>query len=227
MTEAKTRGRFPIRVAHRAGNSVAGIRTALEVGVDWIELDLWWQHGQLVARHDRTLWPLPVRYDKWYVQLYLQPLILEEICRLSNRGVQLLLDLKGSAPRLPKDLVETLRRHDALNRVTLCGQNWSLLDATTELEPGLPALYSLETAKQLAALRDRIRRPPSLFGVSCQEQLLTQEVVTWMRGQKLLVFAWTVNDIARAERLITYGVDGIISDRLDLLVSLADPTDGR
>ncbi len=49
---------------------------------------------------------------------------------------------------------------------------------------------------------------------------VTAELVTKAHEEGLLVIPWTVNEIADMQRLIDWGVDGIISDRPDLLLNL-------
>jgi glycerophosphoryl diester phosphodiesterase len=217
----------PILIAHQAGNSASGMRAAAQAEADWIELDIWWQNGRLVARHERRLWRLPVLYDKWCLRLALHSLCLEEICALSEDGPRLLLDLKGSDTRLPRDALRILRTRHALGRAALCSQNWSLLDRAIGIEPALEVLYSLETARQFAALRERSAGENSIGAVSCQERLLTRDAIDWMQARNVAIFAWTVNDSARAWQLAELGVAGIISDRLDVLASLRNASVGQ
>jgi glycerophosphoryl diester phosphodiesterase len=151
---------------------------------------------------------------------------LEEVCALSKDGPRLLLDLKGSDTRLCPDALRILREQDALGRTAVCGQNWWLLDAALAIEPALQVLYSLETARQLAALRERMDGRASIRAASCQERILTNDVIEWIRTQDVAIFAWTVNDPARARQLVELGVTGIISDRLDVLASLRNENAG-
>jgi glycerophosphoryl diester phosphodiesterase len=53
--------------------------------------------------------------------------------------------------------------------------------------------------------------------------LITQQLVRNVRNAGKLLFAWTVNDRARMLRLADWGVDGIISDKTELLVKTLKP----
>jgi glycerophosphoryl diester phosphodiesterase len=44
-------------------------------------------------------------------------------------------------------------------------------------------------------------------------EILDQEFVGKVRQSGLLLYVWTVNDPARAKELISWGVDGITTDR--------------
>ena len=214
---------MPDGVAHRAGNSTGALHAAIDAGVDWVEADIWWQYGRLEARHEHAIWRLPIRYDQWKLGVAVRRAPrLAEICRLTLGGPRLLIDLKGSVARLPIDIVKTLRAEGAVPRAAICGQVWPLLDAVAELEPGLQIFYSLESEQQLAAMRVRPAASLPITGVSCAEALLTADRLGWMRARDLTVFAWTVNDRARALELASLGVSGIISDNYEVLEAVRE-----
>lgn len=55
--------------------------------------------------------------------------------------------------------------------------------------------------------------------LSVEHSLITARSLQTMQGRGYRVFAWTVNDAAEIERLVALGVDGIISDRPDLVLA--------
>jgi glycerophosphoryl diester phosphodiesterase len=207
-----------VAIAHRAGNDRRALARALEVGADWIEADIWWQYGHLVARHERALWRLPVRYDEWKLAFALRSALrLGEICDLLTDGPQLLVDLKGSARRLPVDVVDCLRARHAVDRAAICGQRWEAIDVAVAREPRLRALYSVGAESQLAALRARRAGLPRVTAVSCAEGLLTPPVITDLLARGIAIVAWTVNDCERAHDLLVAGVSGITTDSPEVI----------
>ena len=52
--------------------------------------------------------------------------------------------------------------------------------------------------------------------------LLTGERVASLHGRGLRVFAWTVDDLPTMRSLLEMGVDGLISNRADLLAALSE-----
>src|SRR5713226_9441595 len=138
LTRPATHGALPAvapahrvnRVAHRAGNNRRSIRAALDAGADWIEVDLWYSWGRLVARHERGIGRLPIVYDSWRIRVLRETMVeLDELLRLTADGPRLFIDVKGTDSRLPSAIVDALRRHDAVERAAVCGQFWPPLDA--------------------------------------------------------------------------------------------------
>lgn len=209
------------RIAHRAGNDRAALRRAIEAGVDWIEIDLWYAWGRLVARHERGVWRLPVVYDKWHVRLLRERLLdLDELIEMTAGGPQLFIDLKGTSPRLPRAIVHTLQRHGACDRAAVCGQYWPPLDAIGAEEPRIRVFHSLGRPEHVRLHLDRMSRQTPSHGVSVAHWLLTPQIVAELGQDGREVFAWTVNQPARASTIVAWGVHGVISDRLDLLSAL-------
>jgi glycerophosphoryl diester phosphodiesterase len=79
---------------------------------------------------------------------------------------------------------------------------------------------------ELAALADRradfdgMIRATGARILSPRHTELRREDVARFQARKLRVIPWTVNDPARMRELIAWGVDGIITDRPDLLLGL-------
>ena len=208
------------RIAHRAGNSRRSLQAAVAAGADWLETDLWYQYGRLVARHERAIWRLPLVYDSWRLRAHFRPLYLQEILELAGSGPGLFLDFKGSHTPLAEAVVAALRRLDAVERTAVCGQHWPSLDEIARVEPGIRLFYSLGRREQLQALRRRIEAGFSPTGVSIGRWLVTESVLAELHERGLQVFVWTVNDSEEAAQLAAWGVDGITSDRLEVLAGL-------
>lgn len=209
----------PIRVAHRGGNSRRLLHRALAAGVDWIEADIWLHYGRLVARHDRALWRLPVTYSRRSVSLILAPsIVLDTLLDATRRtGARVLIDLKGPHAGLPEAIVRALRRRDAFERAALCGQEWEPLDRARALEPRVRVFFSLGRPEHLdryLARRSDGSAPPF---ASCYHALLTPDTVAALKETGSTVIAWTVDSEARARQLLGWGVDGITSNRFEML----------
>ena len=211
-----------IRCAHRAGNERHALQTALAAGVDWIEVDVWYAHGRLHARHERAVWRLPLLYDKWTLRVRPRLLSLTDLLRLVGGRAHVFVDVKGLHPRLPGAIVRAVRETGALGHVSVCGQYWPVLDAIGREEAGIGVYHSLGRPEHFAIYRERTPIPPGghVEGVSAARWLLTEEDVRAFQARGLRVIAWTVNATAEAEKLAGWGVDGITSDRLELLATL-------
>lgn len=217
------RGRLPIRVAHRGGNSRVRLQHALNAGVDWIEADIWLHYGRLVARHDRSLWRLPITYSRRSVSLILAPeIVLDTLLQATQRTTsRVLIDLKGRPAGLPDALVSAIRRDDAFERTALCGKEWAALDRARALDARASVVFSLATPDHLHQYLARRRDGSAPPGASCHHRLLTPATVDALKSAGSTILAWTVDSEARARQLLSWGVDGITSNRLDLLNRLA------
>ena len=219
----------PILVAHRGGNSRRLLRAAIAAGVDWIEVDLWWHFGRIVARHDPAVWRLPLTYGRWRVAVApLRLITLDELLdAIAGTPIRLLLDLKGRAADLPGALATALQRRDALPRVALCSQEWGPLDAARRLEPALHVFFSLGREEHVPAYLDRLAAGAAPPFTSISHRLLTPDRVAELHRHGVTMIAWTVNQPARARELVSWGVDGITSDSLGLLRSLREQGTGN
>lgn len=212
----------PMLIAHRGGNSRPALRAAVAAGVDWLETDVWWHYGRVVARHDAAVWRLPLTYSRRRVGLgSVRPVTLDHLLdALQGTEVRLLVDLKGASPLLPGALVEALQRRNALSRAALCGQEWEPLDAAREREPGLQVFFSLGRPEHIPAYLQRLNDGTAPPQISIRHSMLTPERVEELRAKGVTTIAWTVNDPVRAADLVAWGVHGITSDSLPLLRGL-------
>ncbi len=96
----------------------------------------------------------------------------------------------------------------------VCARGWALLEPFEGL-PGVRTVHSAGNARQLRALL-RLGRGRRLQGISVHERLLDPATVAEIRGVADLVMTWPANAAGRARELVAMGVDGLITDRLDL-----------
>ena len=205
----------PFFVAHRAGNDLAQLRAAEALGIDLVEADIRLSRGRLEVRHLKTLGPMPVLWDRWRLANPFAPrLELHELLAAVGPRTELMLDLKGSSPRLAEGVLSALRPLLDRRRLIVCARGWALLELFEGL-PGVRTVYSAGNARQLRALllRGHGRR---LQGVSVHERLLNPAIVAEILSVADLVMTWPANAAGRARELAAMGVDGLITDRLDL-----------
>jgi glycerophosphoryl diester phosphodiesterase len=208
---------MPFFIAHRAGNDLARLRQAEELGIEHVEADLRLWRGRVEVRHLKTLGPIPVLWDRWRVANPFAPrLALASLLRAVGLTTELLLDLKGRDLELARLVLSELPPG---RRVTVCARDWRLLEPFAE-HADIRALHSVGTARQLRRLLSRAGGA-RLEGVSIHERLLDASAVAELRRHASLVLTWPVNTLQRAQELVALGVDGLISDDLALATSLA------
>src|SRR5262245_606208 len=131
--------------------------------------------------------------------------------------VRLNLDVKRANAIGP--VTDLLRRAGALDRVCVSSFSQQRIDAVRQLlEPGLCTGLGI---REVAALKVRGRRGvgaclqiPDRAGVI---RLLTPRLLRRAHAAGKQVHVWTIDDPAQTRRLLDAGVDGIITDRTDLL----------
>jgi glycerophosphoryl diester phosphodiesterase len=216
LTAPRTR---PLAVAHRAGNHLPRLRAAEELGVDYVEADVWLHRGRLEIRHEKTAGPLPVLWDRWSLSRGWIPRFgLAQLVQSARPETVLLLDLKGLNRHLPTLLLETLAEHAPGRPFAVCSQNWDFVDALRH-RPEATAFYSVGNPRQLRALASRLDRS-GRHAVSINSRLLDAATVRAIKDRAAVVVPWRVRTPAQVRQLLDWGVDGINADDLALLRDL-------
>jgi len=200
----------PFVVAHRAANDLRLLRRAQTAKVALIEGDVQLVRGRLEVRHRTTVGPLPILWPHWRLSPPArEPLLLASVLIAAGHGGELMLDLKGTDPRLPDRVRTAIADHSHAPRVTVCSRHWPHLGALRDV-PRLRLVHSVGSGRELRALL--AMEPPSAHGaVSIRHTLIDRTVVAALRSWAELVFAWPVEDVRTARNLVDLGVDGIIS----------------
>jgi glycerophosphoryl diester phosphodiesterase len=205
-------------IAHRAGNNLHEVENALEARVDAIECDFWHARGRLALRHERKLPGLPVIFDRWYFRFAFGELSLRTLLQEINFRAELFLDIKSRSPRAADAVLALYADNAAMMPHTLVSSTrWQLLDRIAQQRTDMELFYSVSRRPAIDALIRRAGRDQPPAGTSIRHTLVTQDVVKKLHDAGLQIFAWTVNTHHRAEELLSWGVDGIISDDLDVL----------
>lgn len=231
----------PYAVAHRGGgglaleNTFAAFACSYDLGYRYLETDLQTSaDGVCVAFHDATLRrlagiPARVRDLTWreLAQVWLagghRVLRVEELL-LTFPDALFMIDLKD--PRGIGPLARALRQTRAERRVCLAGSTdaWladvrAVMGSRVSTAMGWESLTRLATAARLGVRpRGVVRAPFAHVPLHLHRvPVFVERLVTMVHelGAELLV--WTVDDPARMHRLLDHGVDGIITDRPDLL----------
>ena len=205
-------------IAHNAGDDIGAAKEAIAHGVDVVEIDVREVGGELHASHDIVVpfvAPLvfrgPPLEEAWEAAALRETVLLE----LKQRG-------RGHLEQVRAFLAE--RRDRRVVVQTRHGDSIPVLRRTIPWAQRVLLLYDGEGL-------ERLRQQPGLVsqldGVSVRESALTSEALAWLEGRGLMTFAWTVNDAERMNELVAAGLDGLITDRLDLMELLGGRRDVR
>lgn len=133
----------------------------------------------------------------------------------------LIVELKGSGAELATAVVDEILAAGALDHVTVGSFHQGALDAVRTYEPRLRTGADVDEIRSgLAAdwpslpLVHSFQVPEVYAGV----RIVTPEFVARARGNGASVIVWTVDREEDVRRLLDWGVDGIITDRPDVVV---------
>lgn len=213
---------------------------ALSIGADYIETDVHAsQDGVAVIAHDDNLSRVAGRIVR------IDHLTMAELRRVSLGDGQSFASLAEVLDAFPtarfnidiksddavEPTVEAILAAGALKRVLIASFSDRRRKAAVKRLPGVATSASRRASGQAAvaarlglvplvrvALRgvDAVQIPERLRGV----QIITPQLVASMHAAAVEVHAWTINDVATMERLLSIGVDGIVTDRADLALEL-------
>jgi dolichol-phosphate mannosyltransferase len=233
-------------LAHRGASAAAPENTlpafsaALALGVDFVELDyLHSADGVPVVFHDDTLDRTTDAVARWggkdipFATKTLEELrqldaggwvspqfagtrlaTLEEALALICRDSRCMIERKSGDA---KTCVDLLRRLGVVDRVVLTSFDWQFLAECHALAPEL-VLGALGD-KTLTAEMIECAKAAGASILGWDDKLVTREHVELVHRHELRAWVWTVDDAARAQELIGFGVDGLISNCPDKMLA--------
>jgi glycerophosphoryl diester phosphodiesterase len=144
------------------------------------------------------------------------------------RGVPVIVELKVNTIEMAAAALDVVRRAGALDRVCFGSFGFRVLREIRRREPGAATSASHEEVR-LALYRSwcrwPVRQPPyggfQVPEIAGRTRVVTPRFVADARRASLGVQVWTVDDAGDARRLLGYGVDGLITDRPDVIARVA------
>jgi glycerophosphoryl diester phosphodiesterase len=227
-------------IAHRGASAYAPEHTfaaydlAVAQGADMLELDVRaTADGRLVILHDRTLLrtaadPRPIDRTPAAALAALDPAVRPPtLCAVLDRyptATRWLVELKEATPACARAVAAALLERGLADRAIV--QSFDAR-ALMRLRAVAPALAVAPLYCRAPCAR-RLRRVAAFAtGVGVRHTAVDRPLLLRARACGLDVSAWTANAPAELERLITIGVDGVITDAPDVARELVDRLDAR
>ncbi|MGB0166019.1 MAG: glycerophosphodiester phosphodiesterase [Luteibaculum sp.] len=239
-------------IAHRGAsflapeNTLAAISQALEIGVDFIEVDVRLTidnipvlmhdsrvnrttngRGSLVSYTYKTLKKLDA--GSWFHSDFKGEPVpsLNEVFRKVLPSAKLLVELKGSTfsqPLFARRILELIDKYQAEDRVIIQSFNPNLLMSiqreNPEVEVNLLVNYF---NRKLPFYSDRLPKLGNIFrfkkyqAVNPNSKWIDRKTVEKIHEEGKKVFCWTIDDPNEMAKLIELGVDGIITNKPHIL----------
>jgi glycerophosphoryl diester phosphodiesterase len=226
----------PLVFAHRGGsalaheNTVAAFENGLALGADGLELDVHLSHdGVVVVHHDRALdrttplrGPVAAREADELIRAGVPT--LEEVLTLF-RDTRLIIEMKVNRVQLAAAAIDAIRRAGAVDRVCLGSFGLRVLRAARTIEPAIATSAAREEVRW-ALYRSWCRWPVSRVSyagyqvpeLSGRTRVVSPRFVEDAHRAGLAIQVWTVDSVADAVRLLSWGVDALITDRPDRII---------
>lgn len=209
----------PLLLGHRgtrvsttaAENSLAAFDLALQLGCDGFEFDVRRTAcGAAVICHDEKVQGVSVAQAE-SAQLQSLPCLGDVLARYATRAF---LDIELKVPGLESDTLVALREHPPERGYVVSS---FLPEVLRELRLR-SAEISLGFICDQKKVLDLWRELPVEFVIP-KHPLITSQLVRAVHEAGKTILTWTVNDKKTLVRLADWGVDGIISDDPQLLVT--------
>lgn len=208
---------------------MAAFANGLSFGANGIELDVRLsKDGAVVVHHDTTV-DRTTTGSGAVAALSQRELARLDVPALEDvlRGfpeARVIVEMKVNARELASAVVDVVRRANAVERVCLGAFGRRVLNAARTLEPALATSAAREEVRW-ALYRSWVRRashgaPYAGFQVpECAgtTRIVSRRFVEMAHRADLAVHVWTVDDEADANRLLSWGVDALITDRPDVI----------
>jgi glycerophosphoryl diester phosphodiesterase len=228
-------------MAHRGASAVAPENTlisykkAIDMGADYAELDVRrTKDGAIVLMHDKTVkrttgvsgfvWDFTIEELKkleagsWFGEEFRgEPIpTLEEVIRLVKGRMKLNIEVKISEnePGIAQRVVDIVRSEDFGQECIITSFDRETVKTFKAIAPDL----------RTGMIFDKEYRSDVFEGnwdiLSSNYELVDETFMRLARDSGKKTYVWTVNDREEMLRLIGLGVDGIITDKPDLLKSV-------
>ncbi len=208
---------------HAPENTLASVEKAIELGVDWIEVDVYNIEGELVVFHDDRLERTTngTGYVMEQSRTYLRTLdagngekipLLPEIFDLVDHRVGINIELKGTNTAQP--VVQLIERYVANHN--WCYQDFLVssfnhheLQAVKQLQPEIrTGALIVALPIDYAAFAEKL----GAYSVHPSIEFINREFVADAHRRNLNVFVFTVNHPDDLSKMETLGADGVFTD---------------
>jgi glycerophosphoryl diester phosphodiesterase len=229
-------------IAHRGAsavapeNTLAAIEQALEQGTDWVEIDVQeTADGEVVVIHDRDLKKIggvalnvydsslkqlqSVDIGSWFSSQYSDQRIatLEQVLRLCKGRAKVNIELKyyGHEQQLEQRVADIVEAIGMEQDIVLMSLSYEGISRMRTLRPQWTlGLLSSVTAGDLSGLE--------LDFYAINGGFANRALIRKAHDNGRQVFVWTINDAVGMSKMMSRGVDGIITDEPGLARSVLE-----
>lgn len=209
-------------------NTIPAFKGAMEIGVDWIELDVQeTADGEIIVMHDsnlkrttgvdRNIWQ--VTYDEikdldngsWFDPTFKEVTIptLEEVLKVTRGRVRLNIEIKptGHEKELEQRVVELVEKYHIAESCLISSMKYDTLVKIKQLNKEIQTVYITSLSY------GNFNSLEYADGYSVESRMLSESFVRKAHQNGKKVYVWTVNTENRLGQVISMGVDNVITDQ--------------
>lgn len=230
-------------IAHRGAsraapeNTLAAMKKAMEFGADYAELDACQtRDGEIILMHDEELerttgqkgliWEYTLAELKefeagsWFSEEFRGEAIptLQEVMHLVRGKMKLNIEIKvfGHESGMAQKVVDLIRKENFEKECMVTSFDREIIEEVKNIAPGLMTGFIFDEDYQGDVFDG------NWDALSCDRQILDEELIKKAKDKGLKLFIWTVNYPVEMKKLIDLKVDGLITDVPDVLKEIFD-----
>jgi glycerophosphoryl diester phosphodiesterase len=225
-------------------NTLIAFEKAADLGVDFIELDVSLsKDNHAIVFHDSEVSRLTdgggyvkdmslaqirkldagIKFNKKFQGAKI-PTLPEVIETIGDSGVNLCVEIKArdadKRDNVEEIVVQILREYDYLNKTMFTSYNCEVVKGLSEMCPnnwvGLDPSSEQAKTCSVSCIVDLCQKW-NATALEFEHNLLTKDLVDLAHNRGLQVHAWTVDKADGMKRLVRMNVDGILTNRPDIL----------
>ena len=214
----------------RPENTLAAVKKAIEDGADWVEIDVQeTADGEVVVIHDSDfmkaagvnlkVWNATMqdladidigsRFDPIYADQ--RPPLLRDVLSIAKDRVQVLIELKyyGHDIDLEKRVIQLVEEADMADQIATMSLKYAAVKKMRRLRPDWrTGVLAATSIGNLSGLQGNF--------IAINLGKVSRPMLKRAQAAGKDVYAWTVNDPITMSRMMSMGVDGLITDKPEL-----------
>lgn len=213
-------------------NSMSAFEGAVELGADWIELDVQQtKDGEIVVMHDSNLKRTTGKNDNVWNMTYEDiqkldcgklfskdykgeriPTLMEVVEFAKDEGIKLNIELKptGHEKDFEKSVIDIVNEYEYRNKCVITSQNYKTLKNVKKYDEDITTVYVMGVAY------GNIIKLTAADYFSIKYYYATDELIKRVHNAGKQLYVWTVNSETQINKMIDLNVDNIITDNVKL-----------
>jgi len=226
-------------------NTLASFTLALNTpGIDMIELDVrLTKDEQVIVLHDRTLQRTSTgngfarkytldeinKFDagSWFSPVFSSERIptLRSVLQLVGKSLWVNVEIKSDlfhkepAGLLERRTLEVLEECEMKHAVLVSSFDHQLVASIKRMAPEIKVGVLYNFFRDFGRLPSKLARRVDASAFICGRQEVSQAMIDDAHNHSIAIYVYTLNSIHDAEKMLRLGVDGVLSDNADEIVS--------